>query len=47
MLDHDSAGCYNRNAMVFNLIMVYSSTTDNLDEANDVHQTRGVDVFAK
>ena len=47
MLDRDSAGCYNRNVMAFNLLMVYSNTTDDHDEANDVHQTRGVDVFTK
>ena len=49
MLDRDSAGCYNRNVVAFNLLIVHIGTTDDHDDddAHKVYQTRGRDVFAK
>ncbi len=47
MLDRDSAGCYNRNVVAFNLLIVHIGTTDDHDDADKVYQTRGRDVFAK
>ena len=47
MLDRDSAGCYNRNVVAFNLLIVHIGTTDDHDDADKVYQMRGRDVFAK